>query len=112
MSVKISLSRTGKKHTPFYRVVAVDSRKKRDGEILANIGTYDALKSTVVRFSEELYTEWVSKGAQPTDSAKKIFKQYKKTGASDSVVAPVEVVEKSAPKKVVAKKAETNNVSE
>lgn len=80
MPVKIRLSRIGKKSIPFFRLVAVDSRKKRDGAYLANIGTYDALNGEIVQFHEKIYQEWITKGAQPTDSAKKIFKLYKKIG--------------------------------
>lgn len=78
MAVKIRLSRIGKKHVPFYRVVAVDSRAKRDGQFLENIGTYDALKGAVVVFDEQLYDKWISRGAIPTDSAKKIYRVHKK----------------------------------
>jgi len=87
MSVKIRLSRIGKKHVPFFKLVAIDSRKKRDGAYLANIGTYDGLNSKVVVFHEELYNEWISKGALPSDAAKKIFKLYKKQ-AVDKVKEP------------------------
>ncbi|HXW86257.1 MAG TPA: 30S ribosomal protein S16 [Candidatus Bathyarchaeia archaeon] len=80
MAVHIRLSRIGKKNAPFFRVVVVDSRKKRDGAELANIGTYDVIHSAIVRFDEPLYNEWLSKGARPTDSAKKIYKQYKRVG--------------------------------
>ncbi len=80
MAVHIRLSRIGKKNAPFFRIVAVDSRKKRDGAELANIGTYDVLRSSIVCFDEPLYNEWVTKGAKPTDSAKKIHKQYKRVG--------------------------------
>jgi small subunit ribosomal protein S16 len=78
MAVKIRLSRAGKKHEPFHRVVVMDSRQKRDGEVIATIGTIDALKGVVVRFNLDLYNTWIEKGAQPTDSARKLYKQAKK----------------------------------
>jgi small subunit ribosomal protein S16 len=80
MAVRIRLSRVGKKHVPFFCVVAVDSRVKRDGKILADIGTYDVLNGRIVTFHEDRYNEWVAKGALPTDSAKKIHNLFKKTG--------------------------------
>ena len=43
MAVKIRFSRIGKKGIPFYRLIAVDSRKKRDGAFLEDLGTYDAV---------------------------------------------------------------------
>ncbi len=78
MPVKIRLARIGKKHVPFYRLVAVDAREKRDGEYLANLGTYDAIKGGIIQFDEAGYHDWVAKGAIPTDAAKKLFKKYKK----------------------------------
>lgn len=103
MPVKIRLSRIGKKHVPFYRVVAVDSRKKRDGACLDNIGTYDALSAKVTVFHEELYNSWIAKGAQVTDSAKRIFKIYKKSLGTPAT--PAETTAK-APRKPREKKSE------
>lgn len=80
MAVKIRLARIGTKHKPFYRVIAIDGRQKRDGQFLDNIATYDALKGKIVRFEEELYNNWVAKGAQVTPSAYKIYRQFKKDG--------------------------------
>lgn len=75
--VKIRLSRIGKKHIPFYRIVAVDSREKRDGAFLENLGTFDGLKTKIIRFDVERINDWVSKGAVMTDTVKKIYKMYK-----------------------------------
>lgn len=80
MAVRIRLSRVGKKHVPFFRLVAVDSRKKRDGRVLAHIGTYDALENKVVQFYNDELDKWVQNGALLTDSAKKIVSLYKKNG--------------------------------
>jgi small subunit ribosomal protein S16 len=80
MAVRIRLSRVGKKHVPFFRMVAVDSRKKRDGRVLAHIGTYDALENKVVQFYSEELDKWIKNGALLTDSAKKIVSLYQKDG--------------------------------
>lgn len=108
MAVRIRLSRIGKKHIPFFRIVAVDSRRKRNSAVLANIGTYDVLNGKVIRFHEELYQEWISKGALPTDSAKKIYQLFKKGAAAPEKVSEVKAVkpqkEKVAGKKTSAKK--------
>jgi len=95
MAVKIRLSRVGTTNRPFSRIVVMDSRKKRDGAQLANIGTYDPLNRTVIQFHEDIYLAWLSKGAEVTDSAKKVYKLYKKTGMSP--IAPIieEVVTKA-----------------
>src|SRR3972149_6690353 len=88
MPVAIRLSRIGTKHVPFYRVVVVDSRKKRDGAVKETIGTYDALKATIITFKPERYDAWIKVGAQPTDSAKKAYKLFKKQAVGLSVEKP------------------------
>jgi small subunit ribosomal protein S16 len=82
MAVKIRLARIGKKHNPYYRLVAVDSRQKRDGAFLDNLGTYDVINSCVVRFDEGLYDAWIARGAQVSPSAQKIHRKYKKDGVA------------------------------
>lgn len=82
MSVKIRLSRIGKTHTPFYRIVAIDSRKKRDGEALDILGTYNPLSGEIVQFHEDRINEWVSKGAIVSDAVKKLQKLHKKSAAA------------------------------
>lgn len=74
MAVKIRLSRIGKTNRPYWRVVAVDSRKKRDGAFLENLGTYDPIKHEVVQLHVDRIDEWVSKGAICSDTVKKLIK--------------------------------------
>jgi len=76
MSVKIRFSRVGKKHAPFFRIVAVDSREKRDGAYLENLGTYDPLKGKIIDINVEGINAWVAKGAVLTDSVKRLFKKH------------------------------------
>jgi len=76
MAVKIRVSRIGKKHVPFFRIIAIDSRKKRDGEFLENLGTYDVHNNEFVQFHEERINDWISKGAVVTDSVKKLQNEY------------------------------------
>jgi len=98
MAVKIRLSRVGTTNRPYYRVVATDGRNKRDGEILANVGAYDPINGKVVQFHEELYQSWLAKGAIATDSAKKVYRLYKKNGKTSSASAPeaTQVTEEAA----------------
>jgi len=99
MAVKIRLSRIGTKHVPFYRVVVVDGRKKRDGEYLDNLGTYDAIKTTILSLDTEKLEAWVSKGAILSDTVRKIYKLHKKNAA-----APAGLIKNvTAPKKSAAK---------
>lgn len=79
MAVKIRLSRIGKKHAPFYRIVAIESRSKRDGKALDILGTYNPISGEIIQFNNEKIMQWISQGAIPTDSVKKIQKLYKKS---------------------------------
>ncbi len=74
MSVKIRLTRMGKKKQPSYRVVVVDSRKQRDGAYLEQIGRYDPrAEPSLVEIDNERALDWLQKGAQPTERAKKLL---------------------------------------
>ncbi|HOO43576.1 MAG TPA: 30S ribosomal protein S16, partial [Bacillota bacterium] len=58
----------------FYRIVAADSRKPRDGKFLEIVGVYDPTKNpTYVNIDNEKALQWLRKGAQPTDTVKSIF---------------------------------------
>ena len=76
MAVKIRVSRTGRKHVPVFRIVAVDSRKKRDGKFLENLGTYDPVRGQIIQFHEERILDWMSKGAIVTDVVKRLHKKF------------------------------------
>ncbi len=72
--VKLRLARTGSIHNPFYRVVAQDSKCARDGRFIEILGNYDPRNYPAsVSLKEERVTDWLSKGAQPTDSVKKLL---------------------------------------
>lgn len=74
--VKIRLKRMGAKKAPFYRIVVADSRSPRDGRFIEEIGYYDPLKNPVViSVNEERALDWLSKGAQLSDTAKALFKK-------------------------------------
>ena len=75
MAVKIRLRRMGQKKAPFYRIVVADSRCKRDGRCIEEIGTYDPnLEPSAVTVDEEAAKKWLAAGAQPTDVVAKILK--------------------------------------
>lgn len=75
MAVKIRLTRMGKKKQPTYRVVAVDSHTKRDGEYIELIGTYNPLtQPATVKINEEVALKWLGEGAIPSDTVKNLFK--------------------------------------
>ena len=75
MSVKIRLQRVGTKKKPFYRVVAMDSRKKRDGRVIEFIGRYQPIsKGKQFDVDEEKVLKWLNQGAQPTDTIQQMLK--------------------------------------
>ena len=76
MAVKLRLTRMGKKKQPTYRVVAIDSRTKRDGEYIELIGTYNPLtKPATIKLNEEVALKWLGNGAIPSDTVKNLFKE-------------------------------------
>ena len=77
MAVKIRLTRMGSKKKPFYRVVVADSRAPRDGKFIDQIGHYNPLiEGEQVKLDVEKANAWLSKGAQPTDTVKALFKKH------------------------------------
>jgi small subunit ribosomal protein S16 len=78
MAVKIRLSRIGKKHAPFYRIIAIDSRRRRDGKSLDILGSYNPLTGEVIQLHTDRLDAWISKGALQTDVVKKIRKAHQR----------------------------------
>ena len=77
MATKLRFSRHGSKKNPFYWLVAADSRKARDSQFIEKLGTYNPLLSkddkNRILFNKERIDYWLSKGAQPTEKAEKLF---------------------------------------
>ena len=74
--VKMRLTRMGQKKAPFYRVVVADSRYPRDGRFIEEIGYYNPTTNPAeVKIDAEKATEWLKKGAQPTDTVKSLLKK-------------------------------------
>jgi len=76
VSLKIRLQRVGTTKKPFYRVVAVDSRKKRDGDVIDYIGIYQPIvKEKQFEVDETKVLKWLQMGAQPTDTIMQLLKK-------------------------------------
>ncbi len=74
--VKIRLMRMGAKKRPVYRVVVADARDRRDGRFIDIIGQYDPLPNpSLIAIDEGKALEWLSKGAQPTESTLALLKR-------------------------------------
>lgn len=75
--VKIRLKRVGRRHVPLYRIVVTDSRRARDGKYLEAVGYYNP-KTKHLTLNKERVDYWMSKGAQPTDTTKRLITRYTK----------------------------------
>ncbi len=74
MAVKIRLARRGRKKLAMYDVIVADVRSPRDGRIIEKLGTYNPLTNpATILINEDKALEWLLKGAQPTDTAKRIL---------------------------------------
>lgn len=103
--VKIRLTKLGRHKLPAYRIIAIDSRKRRDGAYLHLLGTYDPIKGTV-KLDEESTLKLLAQGAQPCDTVLSILKKqgiYAKFLASKKQ-KPAKKGKRKLSKKKVAKK--------
>ena len=74
--VKLRLTRMGSINKPFYRIVAVDSRARRDGKYLDNVGYYDPKHDpAVINIDEAKAIKWLKVGAQPTETVNSLFRK-------------------------------------
>ncbi|UBH06303.1 30S ribosomal protein S16 [Leucobacter sp. Psy1] len=111
MAVKIRLKRLGKIRAPYYRIVVADSRTKRDGRVIEEIGKYHPTENpSFIEVQSERAQYWLSVGAQPTEQVAAILKltgdwgKFSGEGNTESQVLPVEpkaVFEADASKKTV-----------
>ncbi|MGD0704606.1 MAG: 30S ribosomal protein S16 [Trebonia sp.] len=74
MAVKIKLKRLGKIREPYYRIVVADSRTKRDGRAIEEIGKYHPkLEPSLIQIDSERAQYWLSVGAQPTEPVQRLL---------------------------------------
>jgi small subunit ribosomal protein S16 len=97
VAVKIRLKRMGKIRTPFYRIVVADSRTKRDGRVIEEIGTYNPkTEPSTIRVESERAQYWLGVGAQPTEAVAAILKLTGDIGGQASVKEPEPKADKAA----------------
>lgn len=111
MAVKIRLKRLGKIRAPYYRIVVADSRTKRDGRVIEEIGKYHPTENpSYIEVNSERAQYWLGVGAQPTEQVLAILKltgdwgKFKGEGSTESQVQapePKPVFEADANKKPV-----------
>ena len=80
MAVAIRLRREGSKDRPIYRLVAVDSRTRRDGRFIESLGSYDPNSKKDPNFSVNVdrVDHWIGVGAKPSDTASNLIKKARK----------------------------------
>jgi len=93
VAVRIRMKMMGRKHRPFFRIVAIDSRQPRDGRILEELGTYDPMmkdKENRVTLNPERFKYWRSVGALASERVTVLFNKYMKKleGAAAHAPAP------------------------
>lgn len=100
MAVKIRLKRLGKIRAPYYRIVVADSRTKRDGRVIEEIGKYHPTESpSFIEVDSERAQYWLSVGAQPTEQVEAILKltgDWGKFKGDKNAVSTVKVAEPKA----------------
>ena len=76
MAVALRLNRKGTKDRPYYKIVAVDSRKRRDGRLIEQLGTYDPMKEGEnYTLDLEKADKWLGTGAQPSETVASIIRK-------------------------------------
>lgn len=86
--VIIRLTRVGARNRAYYRVVAVDHRKKRDGRALEQLGTYDPLtEPPAIKLETERIEAWQAKGAQLSDAVRSLVRRARKQAAAAPAAA-------------------------
>ena len=74
--VKIRLLRAGAKKRPFYRVIAIDQRRKRDGRALEFLGTYNPIAEPAeIKLKTDRIEAWTAKGAQLSDAVRGLIRR-------------------------------------
>jgi len=77
--VALRLNRQGTKDRPYYKIVAVDNRKRRDGRYIEQIGSYNPMIEGVnFKIDLEKADHWIGNGAQPSDTVRSIIKKARK----------------------------------
>lgn len=101
MAVVLRLMRAGAKKRPFYRVVAADSRRQRDGRFIEIIGHYDPIaKPHTLKVDTEKASKWMAVGAQPSEQVASLLKQ-----AGMNLYVPSKPAKTAAPAATAKKKA-------
>ncbi len=100
MSVRIRMTRIGRKHRPFYRIVVIDRQKAREGKAIEEVGHYDPMlrdKAARVKLNLERIAYWQSVGALPSDRVATLIKKVKTNRFGAEKGAPPLTPQKAPP---------------
>jgi small subunit ribosomal protein S16 len=84
--VVVRMSRQGSKKRPFYRIVAADKRRARDGRFIELIGTYDP-RTKDFRLNAERYAHWLGVGAQASDTLASLVRRQRRAAVAPATGA-------------------------
>ena len=90
MAVRIRLNRFGRRHRPSYRLAAMDSRQARDSTVIEELGIYDPINKVEDRqvvLERERIQYWLSVGAQPSDTVRRLLEKAGMLGEKAAVKA-------------------------
>jgi small subunit ribosomal protein S16 len=96
VAVRIRMKRMGRKHRPYYRIVAIDSRQPRGGRALEDLGTYDPMvnnKENRVTLKADRVKYWMSVGALPSEKVQALLNKFLKKAeeaAAQQAAAPAQ----------------------
>src|SRR5438270_9809097 len=79
VAVRIRMKRLGRKHRPYFRIVAIDGRQPRDGRIIEELGSYDPMVPDTdrrVKLKADRVKYWISVGARPSEKVAVLLKKY------------------------------------
>ena len=85
MAVRVRLTRVGGRKNPIWRVVVADQRSPRDGRVIETIGRYNAqVEPSEIVLDEERLEHWLARGAQPSETVKKLIRAKERSAAGTS----------------------------
>ena len=97
MAVRIRMKLMGRKHRPYYRIVAIDAKQPRDGRVIEELGSYDPMVKNTgdrVKLNLERVDYWTGVGALPSENVAVLVKKFRKkmqkqaTAAAEAPPAP------------------------
>ncbi|HSO75142.1 MAG TPA: 30S ribosomal protein S16 [Blastocatellia bacterium] len=85
MLLSIRLTRRGAKKKPFYRIIVTETRSKRDGRFLENVGHYDPCRNPAeIKIDRERVEYWIARGAQPSETVRSLIKRKIEPAIADA----------------------------